>query len=116
MAPLQFSDTYSKLPATAPTGHPHIITGPFHEETDKANLRAADGVATFLYRWDSSILDKFLDPATPRLEIVRREKDRIMEDMVIAKHGQSVMVSHVLGAEIEECSVLVDLARTVWFS
>lgn len=39
-----------------------------------------------------------------------------MEDMVIAKHGQSVIVSHVLRAEIDECSVPIDLARTVWFS
>jgi len=48
MTPLRFSDAYPYLPATAPTGHPHIITGSFHEETNKINLRAVDGVATFL--------------------------------------------------------------------
>jgi hypothetical protein len=95
MAPLRFSDAYPYLPATAPTGHPHIITGSFHEETDKTNLRAADGVATFLYNWDPSILDEFLNPAIPQLEIVRKQKRQIMEDMVIAKHGQSVMVSDI---------------------
>jgi len=95
MAPLRLSDAYPKLPATAPTGHPHIITGPFHEETDKTDLRAADGVATFLYNWEPSILDEFLDPATPRLVVVRREKSCVMEDMVIAKFGQSVRVGDI---------------------
>jgi len=64
MEPLRFSDASPKLPARAPTEHPHIMTGSFHEETDKTNLRAADGAATFLYNWDPSILDEFLDPAT----------------------------------------------------
>lgn len=95
MAPLRFSDAYPRLPARAPTGHPHIITGSFHEETDKDDLRAADGVATFLYNWDPSILDEFLNPATSHLEIVRKEKRQIMEDLVIAKHERSVMVSRV---------------------
>lgn len=93
MAPLRFSDAYPSLPATAPTGHPHIISGSFHEETDKTNLRAADGIATFLYNWDPSILDEILNPVTSRIEIVRKQKSRVMEDMVIAKFGKSVMVS-----------------------
>lgn len=95
MAPLRFSDAYPRLPATAPTGHPHIISGSFHEETDKTNLRAAGGIATFLYNWDPSNLDEILNPETPRIEIVRKQKSGVMEDKVIAKFGRSVMVSLV---------------------
>lgn len=98
--PFKYSSTYPQLPATSPPGHQHIISGSFDEDTDKTNLRAADGVATFLYKWKPEILTKFLDPATSKLEIVLRRHSDVFQDLVIAKHGSSVMCEFLRDGEM----------------
>lgn len=94
MAPLKYLNVYHKLPASAPTGHPHILSKGFDEDTDQTNLRAADGVATFLYYWSPAILAEFLDPKISNLEIVRKEKS-FFQDLFIAKYYESVMVGTI---------------------
>ncbi|KAI4242469.1 MAG: hypothetical protein L6R40_004023 [Gallowayella cf. fulva] len=76
---------FKDLPASAAIGHPHIVAD-FNEEIDKENLRAADGIATFLYRFKRSVLDDFLDMSIPTVEVIRREKSSLRYDMVVARN------------------------------
>ncbi|KAL8799566.1 MAG: hypothetical protein Q9182_005805 [Xanthomendoza sp. 2 TL-2023] len=77
---VQFLDVYDKLPASAPVGHPHIVAD-FDEETNKDNLRLADGIATFLYRFKPSVLDDFLNMSIPSVEVIRHEESGSTYDM-----------------------------------
>ncbi|KAI4274559.1 MAG: hypothetical protein LQ337_003856 [Flavoplaca oasis] len=88
---VRFIDVYERLPASAPVGHPHIVED-FNEETDKDNLRGADGICTMLYRYNPSVLRDFLDLEIPVIEVVRHEKTSNRYDMIIARHERVVTV------------------------
>ena len=88
---VHFINVYEGLPASAPVGHPHIVED-FNEETNKDNLRAADGICTMLYKYNPSVLRDFLDLRIPSIEIVRREEDAYRYDMIIARHERVVTV------------------------
>ncbi|KAL8894201.1 MAG: hypothetical protein Q9192_004529 [Flavoplaca navasiana] len=88
---VHFIDVYEGLPASTPVGHPHIVAD-FNEETDKDNLRGADGICTMLYKYNPSVLRDFLDLQIPVIEIVRHEKESYRYDLIIARHERVVTV------------------------
>lgn len=68
--PLRYSDACPFLPVNRPRGYPHLIdTRDFDEDTDQADLRAADGVVTLLYKWKPEELDKFFDMTMSKYEL-----------------------------------------------
>ncbi|KAL8801489.1 MAG: hypothetical protein Q9223_007443 [Gallowayella weberi] len=95
---VRFIDVYDKLPASAPVGHPHIVED-FDEETNKDNLRAADGIATFLYHFNPSVLDDFLNMSIPSVEVIRHEKSSSRYDLIIARTERAVMCGFMRNAE-----------------
>ncbi|OBZ75639.1 hypothetical protein A0H81_04822 [Grifola frondosa] len=87
--PLRYSDACTELPASRPVGFPHIINVQgFDEETDKKDLRAADGIATLLYNWKPEALRALLDLNRPRFEF--KHKGSYYLTMIIARHGMVV--------------------------
>ncbi|KAL9039685.1 MAG: hypothetical protein Q9180_002381 [Flavoplaca navasiana] len=101
---VHFIDVYEWLPASAPIGHPHIVAD-FNEETNKDNLRGADGICTMLYKYNPSVLRDFLDLRIPSIEIVRREEESYRYDMIIARHERVVTCGFMRNAEFVDLRV-----------
>ncbi|KAL8870909.1 MAG: hypothetical protein Q9174_003151 [Haloplaca sp. 1 TL-2023] len=87
---VRFIDVYERLPSSAPVGHPHIVDRS-NEETDKDNLRVADGICTMLYKYNPSVLRDFLNLQIPVIEILRREQEGSSRyNLLIARHERVV--------------------------
>ncbi|KAL8886798.1 MAG: hypothetical protein Q9215_005536 [Flavoplaca cf. flavocitrina] len=97
-------DVYEGLPASAPVGHPHIVAD-FNEETDKDNLRGADGICTMLYKYNPSVLRDFLDLEIPVIEIVRHEKRSSRYDLIIARQERVVTCGFIRDGEFVDLRV-----------
>lgn len=93
MEPLACHTSYTRLPACAPVGHPHVIDEDFQEGSDITNLRAADGVATLLYNWNPDAFFSFLELSYDYFEFVGREKDEAYQHLIIIiRRGRKVTV------------------------
>ncbi|KAL8671689.1 MAG: hypothetical protein Q9168_003811 [Polycauliona sp. 1 TL-2023] len=95
---VQYINAYAGLPASAPIGHAHIVDY-FNEDTNKDNLRLADGISTMLYRFNPAVLRDFLDISIPSVEIIRREKPGPRYDLIIARHSRAVTCGFIRDAE-----------------
>ena len=93
LRPLQFSNECPSLPTNQAIGCPHVVnTSGFDEETDMHNLRFANGIATFLWKWDREQFNKFFDMSEERFE-VHYEAQSLIKDMLLTRMGNMVMVS-----------------------
>lgn len=65
--PLVYTDDYAALSKDKPAGHAHIInTAGFNETSeDQYKLRAADGIATYLFKIEPAALTALLDLDQP---------------------------------------------------
>lgn len=101
--PLVYMTDCPSLPATRPPGFPHIIDlhrDRFHtDETNCADLTCADGIATFLWKWDKEQFHRFFDLlAVPEFEIhyeVPGEVQYRTNDTVISRTNRTVTVSAI---------------------
>ena len=92
MEDLTYDSSFLAFPIGAPIGNPHIISSEFEAATDTTDLRAADGVATLLYRWDLDALCDFLDLEYDYFEFTRLEKDNTTQSLIIIRRGREVTV------------------------
>jgi hypothetical protein len=103
LRPLQYSNDYPYLPASAPVNHPHLIDTANWDEsiTDLQNLRLADGILTLMYKWKPIAVNKFLD-YTFYTHVVftrsPRETSDLGRDLVVIRKGNHVHVRYVLRA------------------
>jgi hypothetical protein len=94
-SPLVYTSECDSLPADRPAGYPHILNiDRFNEGTDSEDLRCADGVATFLWKWDPRHCEAFFDMSRPRYEMARPYRKDGFLVMTIARFGRGVMVSY----------------------
>ena len=90
--PLKYEESDFHFHGRAPPGYPHIISSGFSERTDIINLRAADGVATLLYRGDHDALIDFLDLRHNSFEFIRQEKGNAYPYLMITRCGRKITV------------------------
>ncbi len=94
MESLTYENSYPRLPASAPIGHPHIVSAGFHEDTDTTNLRAADAVATILYKRKPEALQRFLNLEYEIFNFsCNAVNERGLSSLVISRSGREVTVS-----------------------
>ena len=112
MESLTYENSYPGLPASAPIGHPHIISGGFHGETDITNLRAADAVATILYKRKPEALQSFLDLEYERFDFsCGAENERGLSYLVISRSGREVTVRNHEALTVNQ---LLNNVLSVW--
>ena len=90
---LVYSNACPALPTNRPPGYPHLIDASgFCEETDKTDLRCADGVATLLWIWNRQQFNAFFDHAKDKVEIWRMAPSEPIKDMAVTRSGRKAMV------------------------
>ena len=92
--PLRYDSGCRDLPTNRPLGYPHIIVSQgFNEQTDKTDLRFADGVATLLWKWNAEQFNAFFDLSKPRFEMLRKNGPGMIKYTMIARLDNVVIVS-----------------------
>lgn len=90
---------YNALPTYRAPGYPHIIKNNHVTEEEGSgyyNLRAADGVATLLYKYNPAALEDFLNLNKKEFFFWRKEpSNTLLHHTIVTRHGLTVTVCQV---------------------
>ncbi|KAL6706622.1 hypothetical protein ACN47E_005378 [Coniothyrium glycines] len=90
---IQFSNDYTRLPATSPADHAHIVV---HGAQGHAKALVQDAIVTMLYYIDPTILTRFLVADFLEFKLLLQYKDPSLEDrVVIMRRGNQVVIGVV---------------------
>jgi hypothetical protein len=95
--PVEFSNTFSRLPANGPPNHAHIVHlpayGPDMYEGYGYDIKLPDAIATMLFNISEYTLTRFLDPQVKSFRLIQEFTDGvIMLKLIIWRRGSLVLV------------------------